>query len=253
MKSCEQIDRVSGKIVYYNGNIETKPIEGLVFQRLEGSKLAREKNYVSEAVMRRMPKYYRYLTDLENSGVERVSSKELSQRMGLTASQIRQDFNCFGGFGQQGYGYNVSELRQEIHKILGLIKKYHTIVVGAGNLGQALANYTGFEKEGFIIKGLFDINPRLIGMSIRGIPVYDIDELEKFIKENQIDIAAICTPREKAQEVADRLIRSGVKGLWNFAAIDIVVPQDVIVESVHLSDSLYTLSFRMSGDYTNSP
>ena len=126
-------------------------------------------------------------------------------------------------------------------------------MVGAGNLGQALANYTGFEKEGFIIKGLFDINPRLIGMSIRGIPVYDIDELEKFIKENQIDIAAICTPREKAQEVADRLIRSGVKGLWNFAAIDIVVPQDVIVESVHLSDSLYTLSFRMSGDYTNSP
>ena len=210
--------------------------------------MAREKNYVSEAVMRRMPKYYRYLADME-SGIERVSSKELSQRMGLTASQIRQDFNCFGGFGQQGYGYNVSELRQEIHKILGLHIKHHVIVIGAGNIGQALANYTGFEKDGFLVKGLFDINPRLIGMSIRGVPIHDIDELDDYISKNQVDIAAICTPKEKAQKVAEQLIQSGVKGIWNFAAVDIVVPNnDVIVENVHLSDSLYTITFQMSGE-----
>jgi redox-sensing transcriptional repressor len=212
-----------------------------------GVQLARAKNYVSEAVMRRMPKYYRYLTDMEKSGIERISSKELSQRMGLTASQIRQDFNCFGGFGQQGYGYNVSELRQEIRNILGLNLEYQVIVLGAGNLGQALANYTGFEKDGFIVKAMFDINPRLIGISIRGINIYDLDELESFIQKTPIQIAAICTPKEKAQEVADRVIRSGVKGIWNFAAVDIVVPDDVIVENVHLSDSLYTLSFRMNG------
>lgn len=209
--------------------------------------MARAKNYVSEAVMRRMPKYYRYLTDMEKSGIERISSKELSQRMGLTASQIRQDFNCFGGFGQQGYGYNVSELRQEIRNILGLNLEYQVIVLGAGNLGQALANYTGFEKDGFIVKAMFDINPRLIGISIRGINIYDLDELESFIQKTPIQIAAICTPKEKVQEVADRVIRSGVKGIWNFAAVDIVVPDDVIVENVHLSDSLYTLSFRMNG------
>ncbi|HCS74597.1 MAG TPA: redox-sensing transcriptional repressor Rex [Clostridiales bacterium] len=208
--------------------------------------MAREKNYVSEAVMRRMPKYYRYLTDMEANGMQRISSNELSQRMGLTASQIRQDFNCFGGFGQQGYGYNVCELRREIHKILGLTNDNNFIVIGAGNLGQALANYTGFEKEGFLIKGLFDINPRLIGLSIRGIPVYDIDKLESFIPENQIHMAAICTPKEKAQNVADQAINAGVKGIWNFAAVDIATPPDVIVENVHLSDSLYTLSFRMS-------
>lgn len=208
--------------------------------------MAREKNYVSEAVMRRMPKYYRYLTDMESNGIERISSKELSQRMGLTASQIRQDFNCFGGFGQQGYGYNVSELREEIHKILGLKNDNNFVVIGAGNLGQALANYTGFEREGFTVKALFDINPRLIGLSIRGIPVYDIDKMETYIAENKLDMAAICTPKEKAQELADRVISSGVKGIWNFAAVDIVTPPDIIVENVHLSDSLYTLSFRMN-------
>ncbi|HHU48434.1 MAG TPA: redox-sensing transcriptional repressor Rex [Clostridiales bacterium] len=210
--------------------------------------MAKEKNYVSEAVMRRMPKYYRHLTDMEKAGIERISSKELSKRMGLTASQIRQDFNCFGGFGQQGYGYNVSELRQEIQKILGLHNEYHIIIIGAGNLGQALANYTGFEKDGFFVKALFDINPRLIGMSIRGIPIYDIDEMESFISENEVHIAAICTPKEKAQEAAEILIQSGVKGIWNFAAVDIAVPNQAIVENVHLSDSLYTLSFRMSDD-----
>ncbi len=210
--------------------------------------MAKQKNYVSEAVMRRIPRYYRYLTDIEKMGTERISSRELSQRMRLTASQIRQDFNCFGGFGQQGYGYNVSELRQELQKILGLNMDHHVIVIGAGNLGQALANYNGFKKDGFLVEGLFDINPRLIGISIRGINIYDLDDLERFTDQNPIQIAAICTPKEKAQEVTDRVIRNGIKGIWNFAAVDITVPQDVVVENVHLSDSLYTLSFRMN-DY----
>ena len=210
--------------------------------------MAKQKNYVSEAVMRRIPRYYRYLTDIEKSGTERISSRELSQRMRLTASQIRQDFNCFGGFGQQGYGYNVGELRQELQKILGLNTDHHVIVIGAGNLGQALANYTGFRKDGFLVEGLFDINPRLIGISIRGINIYDLDDLERFTDQNPIQIAAICTPKEKAQEVTNRVVRNGIKGIWNFAAVDINVPQDVVVENVHLSDSLYTLSFRMN-DY----
>jgi len=192
-----------------------------------------------------MPKYYRYLEDLEKTGVERVSSKELSQRMGLTASKIRQDFNCFGGFGQQGYGYNVSDLKKEIMKILGLDRTYNVIIVGAGNIGQALANYTGFEKEGFFIKALFDINPKLIGMSIRDIMIYDLDSLEDFLAKNPIDIAVISTPKDKAQEVADRLTRNGIKSIWNFAAIDVAVPRGVIAENVHLSDSLYTLSYRI--------
>lgn len=213
-----------------------------------GLTMAKSKNYISEAVMRRMPKYYRYLSEMEKSGIERISSKELSQRMGLTASQIRQDFNCFGGFGQQGYGYNISELKQEIHKILGLNNEYQVIIIGAGNLGQALANYTGFEKEGFHIKAMFDINPRLIGMSIRGVNILDLDELEDFLTKNTIHIAAISTPKEKAQDIAERLVRCGVKGIWNFAAMDISVAPDIIVENVHLSDSLYTLSFRMHGN-----
>ncbi len=207
--------------------------------------MPRDKSYVSEAVIRRMPKYYRYLIEMEKSGIERISSKELSQRMGLTASQIRQDFNCFGGFGQQGYGYNVAELRLEIQKILGLNLKYQVVVIGAGNLGQALTNYGSFEKEGFYIKALFDINPRLIGMSIRSIDILDLDTLEDFVASNPVQIGAICTPKEKAQEIADRLVGCGIKGIWNFAAVDVAVPADVIVENVHLSDSLYTLSFRM--------
>jgi redox-sensing transcriptional repressor len=202
---------------------------------------------ISDAVIRRLPKYYRYLSELEAYGTEKVSSSRMSKDMNLNASQIRRDLNCFGGFGQQGYGYNVSELRQEIHNILGLNTEYNVVILGSGNLGQALANYTGFEKEGFIVRGLFDINPRLVGISIRGINIYDLDELEHFIANNTIHIAAICTPKEKAQEVADRVIRCGIKGIWNFAAVDIAVPRDVIVENVHLSDSLFTLSFRMSG------
>lgn len=208
--------------------------------------MTKGRNRVSEAVIRRMPKYYRYLAEMDRNRIERVSSRELSQRMGLTASQIRQDFNCFGDFGQQGYGYNVSELLQEIRRILGLERKYNAIVVGAGNLGQALANYGHFEREGFLIKAMFDINPKLVGMSIRGIEVLDLDALEEFTAKESIHIGVISAPKSKAQEIAERLVNCGIKGIWNFAPIDVIIPPDIIVENVHLSDSLYTLSFKMN-------
>lgn len=208
--------------------------------------MERSRRRVSEAVIRRLPKYYRYLMELKKNGVKRVSSNELGQKMGLTASQIRQDFNCFGGFGQQGYGYNVAELCEEFKKILGLDRQYNMVVVGAGNLGQALANYSGFEREGFFIRAMFDVNPRLIGMSIRGIEIYDVDDLRSYAASHNIDIGVICTPKEKAQEVAELLVSCGIKYIWNFAPIDVVLPNDVIVENVHLSDSLYILSYRIN-------
>ena len=201
---------------------------------------------VSEAVIRRLPKYYRYLKEMEKNGVQRISSKELSNRMGLTASQIRQDFNCFGGFGQQGYGYHVSDLCGEIRKILGLDKNYNVIIVGAGNLGQALANYVGFEKEGFNIKAMFDVNPRLVGLSIRGIQIYDIDAMNDYIIENNIQVGVICAPKSQAQEITDQMVKCGIKSIWNFAPIDVETPEEVAVENVHLSDSLYTLSYKMN-------
>lgn len=206
----------------------------------------RLRSRVSMAVVRRLPKYYRYLGELLEKGVNRISSKEFGRLLGFTASQIRQDLNCFGGFGQQGYGYNVKELREQIGRILGLHKRHNTVIVGAGNLGQAIANYTGFEESGFVLKGMFDVNPRLIGMSIRGIKIMDIDEMEEFIKREGINIAIICTPKEGAQEVANRLVKAGVKAIWNFAPADLDVPEDVIVENVHLSESLMTLAYLMN-------
>lgn len=179
------------------------------------------------------------------SGVERISSNELSNRMKVTASQIRQDLNNFGGFGQQGYGYNVKYLYNEIGKILGIDRQHNLIVVGAGNLGQAIANYANFEKRGFIIKGMFDINPRLIGLVVRGIEIRSLDELEKFIVQNDVQIAALTIPKTRAAEVADRLVAAGIKAIWNFAHTDLVVPDDVVVENVHLSESLMRLSYRV--------
>jgi len=204
------------------------------------------RNRVSEAVIRRLPKYYRYLKDMEKNGIQRISSRELSDKMGLTASQIRQDFNCFGGFGQQGYGYNVSELCNEIRKILGLHKNYNVIIAGAGNLGQALANYVGFEREGFHIKAMFDVNPRLIGMSIRGIQILDIDAMKDFIIKNDVHVGIVCVPKDKAQEVTDQMVECGIKSIWNFAPVDVETPDDVAVENVHLSDTLYTLAYKMN-------
>ena len=179
-------------------------------------------------------------------GVERISSSELSARMKVTASQIRQDLNNFGGFGQQGYGYNVKYLYTEIGKILGLDKDHNFIIIGAGNLGQALANYASFERNGFILKSLFDVNPRLEGVTIRGIPVRMLDELEGYLQENDIEIAALTLPKSKAEEVADVLVANGIKAIWNFAHTDLTLPKDVIVESVHLADSLMKLSYNIS-------
>ena len=198
---------------------------------------------ISMAVIRRLPKYHRYLKDLLERDIKRISSKELSDIIGFTASQIRQDLNNFGGFGQQGYGYNVEELYYEIGKILGLDKNYNTIIVGAGNLGQALANYTNFDKVGFHVKALFDINPKLFGIKIRDIEIKDMDYIKEYIGDNDINIAILCTNRDSAQGVADRLVSSGIKAIWNFAPIDLKVPDDVIVENVNLVESLLTLTY----------
>ncbi|MCG8541903.1 MAG: redox-sensing transcriptional repressor Rex [Clostridia bacterium] len=202
-----------------------------------------EKSKISMAVIRRLPKYHRYLKELLDRDINRISSKELSDIIGFTASQIRQDLNNFGGFGQQGYGYNVEELFYEIGKILGLHKTYKTIIVGAGNLGQALANYTNFDKVGFQVKALFDINPKLFGIKIRDIEIKDMDYVEEFIKTNNIDIAILCTNKESAQEVANKLIAGGIKAIWNFAPTDLKVSNDVTVENVHLVESLLTLTY----------
>ena len=205
-----------------------------------------EDKEISQAVIGRLPRYFRYLGELKDEGVERISSQELSELMQVTASQIRQDFNNFGGFGQQGYGYNVEYLYREVGKILGLDEEHHLIIIGAGNLGQALANYMDFERRGFIMRGIFDINPALWGKEIRGIKVQSVDEIEAFVHENNIDIAVLTIPKESAVKVAERLVFCGIKAIWNFAHVDLKVPEDVLVENVHLSDSLMKLSYNIS-------
>lgn len=203
---------------------------------------------ISQAVITRLPRYLRYLGDLKDQGVERISSQELSKIMHVTASQIRQDFNHFGGFGQQGYGYNVEYLYVEIAKILGINKEHQLIIIGAGNLGQALANYMNFEKRGFIFKGIFDKNPGIIGKMIRNIPIQPMDKLPEYIKENDIDIAVLTIPKTGAVEVADTLVKCGIRAIWNFAHVDLEVPKEVLVENVHLSDSLMKLSYNLNRD-----
>ena len=204
------------------------------------------KKDISMAVIRRLPKYHRYLRELLKNDVDRISSKELGEKIGFTASQIRQDLNCFGDFGQQGYGYNVKELLNEISGILGLTKEYKMIIVGAGNIGQAIANYTRFEKLAFNLVGIFDVNPKLIGLKIRDVEVSDIDELVGFLKATIVDIGVICVSKNNAQIVSDMMVQNGVKGIWNFAPVDLEVPEEIIVENVHLSESLLTLSCLMN-------
>ena len=210
-----------------------------------------EEHEISKAVVKRLPRYYRYLGDLLEAKVERISSNELSDMMHVTASQIRQDLNNFGGFGQQGYGYNVKYLYNEIGKILGLDQTYRMIIIGAGNLGQALANYVKFEKRGFLIKGIFDVNPRLKGMTVRGIEIRMTDELPQFIRDNQIQIAALTLPKAGAEAVAPILVENGVRAIWNFAHTDLNVPKDVVVENVHLSESLMQLSYNLNHQDTH--
>jgi redox-sensing transcriptional repressor len=201
-----------------------------------------KKRTISMAVIRRLPKYHRYLGDLMRNDVDRISSKELGERIGFTASQIRQDLNCFGDFGQQGYGYNVKELYTQISNILGLSRGYKIIIVGAGNIGQALANYSNFEKFGFDIDAIFDTNPKLIGIKIRDIEIRDIDTLEGYLKNNDVAIAILSVPGKVAQNIADLLAKNNIKGIMNFAPVDLISPEDVIVENVHLIDSLLTLT-----------
>ena len=205
-----------------------------------------KKENISDAVIRRLPRYYRQLTDLCARGVVRISSHSLGQEMNITASQIRQDFSCFGEFGQQGYGYNVQYLYEEIGRILGLEQQHNIIIIGVGNLGQALANYGSFEKMGFMITGLFDINPALDGRMVRGVPVRMLSELEEFAAGHKIDIAALTMPKHTADKLARRLVNLGIRAIWNFAHVDLeLMDQDVVVENVHLSDSLMQLSYNM--------
>ena len=205
-----------------------------------------KKKNISMAVIKRLPKYHRYLKELMKNDVDRISSKELGEKIGFTASQIRQDLNCFGDFGQQGYGYNVTELYNQIKSILGLDRGYKAALVGAGNIGQAVSNYSRFENLGFRIAAIFDANPKLIGMRIRDVEIKDIDEMQEVLEEEKIEIGIICVPRKNAQTVADDLIKGGVKGIWNFAPVDLVVPDQVKVENVHLSESLLTLIYLLN-------
>ncbi|MCR5282245.1 MAG: redox-sensing transcriptional repressor Rex [Lachnospiraceae bacterium] len=204
-----------------------------------------EEKEISKAVIGRLPRYFRYLAELKDEGVERISSMELSQLMQVTASQIRQDFNNFGGFGQQGYGYNVAYLYGEIGKLLGLDETHRLIVIGAGNLGQALANYANFESRGFLIKGLFDTRQEILGKRVRGIRIMPMEQLETFIASHDIDIAVLTIPKTEALAVSKRLADCGIRGIWNFAHIDLDLPKSVKVEDVHLSDSLMKLSYAM--------
>lgn len=200
---------------------------------------------ISQAVIGRLPRYFRYLGELKDEGVERISSQDLSALMKVTASQIRQDFNNFGGFGQQGYGYNVEHLCNEIGRILGLDRQYNFIIIGAGNLGRALGNYINFEKRGFIFRGMFDRDPELVGGEVRGIRVMAMEELERFLAENDISIAVLAIPKAGAAEVAEKLVQNGVRAIWNFAHVDLNVPDGIQVENVHLSDSLMKLSYNI--------
>jgi redox-sensing transcriptional repressor len=205
-----------------------------------------EAKEISKAVIKRLPRYYRYLGELLEENVERISSNELSKKMHVTASQIRQDLNNFGGFGQQGYGYNVRYLYTEIGKILGVDTIHPMIILGAGNLGQALANYSDFEKRGFKLTGIFDVNPVLEGISVRGIEIQMVQNLPAFLKEHPAEIAILTLPKNRAKEMAELLVDNGIKAIWNFAHTDLHAPEDVIVENVHLSESLMTLSYNLT-------
>lgn len=201
---------------------------------------------ISQAVIRRLPRYYRYLGELLENGVERISSNELSKRMKVTASQIRQDLNNFGGFGQQGYGYNVKYLHGEIGKILGIDVAHSMVIVGSGNLGKALANYAAFEKRGFVLTGMFDNDLEVIGTSVRGILVQPVEDLESFLTEHPAEIGVLTIPKNAAVELAGILAKHGVKAILNFAHTDLNLPEDVIVENVHISESLMRLSYNLA-------
>ena len=199
----------------------------------------------SDAMMRRLPAYYRQLTELEGLGFIDLSSKDLARRMGLTDSQIRHDFNAFGGFGRRGRGYNVALLRRSIGDILDINQTHNLIIIGAGNIGRALAQYGGFSSESFKLLALFDINEELVGKKFGGVRVYNLSSLNSFLKRHVVDIAVIATPSDRAQTMVDNLSAGGVRGIWNFAPVDLNAPEDMAVSNIHLIDSLMMLTFRM--------
>ena len=206
-----------------------------------------KKENISDAVIRRLPRYYRQLTDLCNRGVVRISSHSLGQEMNITASQIRQDFSCFGEFGQQGYGYNVEELRTEIGHILGVDNDHHLIMIGVGNLGRALLHNFPFSDTGFTVDGAFDVSPAIIGSTVNGIPVYSMEELDAYIRDHNVDVVVMTVPQSVAQDMADHLIALGVHGFWNFTNIELSsMNPNVKFENIHFADSLLTLSYRIA-------
>jgi redox-sensing transcriptional repressor len=205
-----------------------------------------DKKKISIAVIRRLPRYYRYLADLNKAGVQRISSGDLSKKMGVTASQIRQDLNCFGGYGQQGYGYNIKSLYSEISGILGVTEKFKTVIIGAGNIGQALAHYPNLSARGYDITAIFDINPAIIGSKINGVEVYHTDKLETYIAKHKTDIAILSVPFDQTRALAERVAKCGVKGLWNFSPMDLQIDRDIVIENVHLTDSLMVLGYMIN-------
>ena len=200
------------------------------------------KKIISEAIIKRLPKYYRALRNLSAQGKSKISSHALAELLGITASQVRQDFCSFGGFGQQGYGYDVENLKQELANIMGLSREYNVVIIGAGNIGKALGGYQGFQKYGFKVVAMFDAMPQV--NDVNGIKVYNMTEFDDFVKNNQVDMAVIATPKAAAQEVADKIISTGIKSIWNFAPIDLTVPEEVIIENISMSESLLVLSYR---------
>ena len=204
-----------------------------------------KKENISKAVISRLPRYYRFLCELEDNGIERISSKGLSEKMGFTASQIRQDFNCFGEFGQQGYGYNVRQLKDSIADILGIGVTKCAIIIGAGNMSKVLVNNFEFHQKGFNLLGVFDKNPALSGHILNGFPIRHTDSLDEFCKENRPLVAVLCIPKNEAQEIADTLIKLGIRGFWNFSHCDLKLPKEIAVENVHIGDSLMKLCYKM--------
>ena len=205
-----------------------------------------KKQYISDAVIRRLPRYYRYLDELHSRGVVRISSSTLGKRMGVTASQIRQDLSCFGEFGQQGYGYNIVELRAEIGRILGVDEPRRLIVIGAGHLGHALLQNFDFAQGGFALDTAFDVSPALIGTQVGGVAIRSMEELSAYCAANRPAVAVLTVPKSAAQETAERLVALGAEGLWNFTNVELSVDERVFVENVHFADSLLTLSYRIS-------
>lgn len=205
------------------------------------------RSYISVSVIKRLPRYYRFLGDLSAKGIERISSSDLARRMNVTASQIRQDLNCFGGFGQQGYGYNINQLREKIGEILGVGEHKKTILIGAGNLGRAIASHMDFKSKGYQLIGIFDKKPSLVGQMVGNNPIRDISYLDEFCKENHPMVAILCIPKDETHDIAKQLISLGVKGFWNFTHYDLSVENpEIMVENVHLGDTLMTLSYNLS-------